>query len=300
MADSAIELSDVTIAYGARVVISEFSLKVPCGRVYGFVGPNGAGKTSTIRTILGLKRARHGEVRVLNHDVTRDRSVLRRVGSLIDPPSLYPHLSGAENVSVFAHYYRVSASDPACLLDTVGLAHAGKMRVREYSQGMKQRLGVALALVPQPDLVILDEPMNGLDPIGIAEFRDMVLGLSRRGKTVFLSSHLLDEVSRMATDVALISRGRLVYAGSMNGLTRTVSVCLIEASPRELAVYVLRSVGCEVSVAGEKLAVNTEVWSPSEISQLLASRGVVLNALIPDVQESLEDVFLRLTKGDPV
>ncbi|HXM57148.1 MAG TPA: ABC transporter ATP-binding protein, partial [Candidatus Dormibacteraeota bacterium] len=198
--------------YGSRQAVCDLDLEVRHGEVFGFLGPNGAGKTTTIRMALGLIRPTAGSVELLGRDVRRHRAeVLPRVGALVETPALYGYLSGRDNLRAFAYMLGgVPGGRLDEVLDVVGLADRQRDRVRSYSLGMKQRLGVATALLNDPDLLILDEPANGLDPAGIVEMRDLLRRLAGEGKTVFISSHVLAEVQQICDRVAIVDRGRLV------------------------------------------------------------------------------------------
>src|SRR5438045_174004 len=198
--------------YGARLAVDQLNLEVRRGEIFGFLGPNGAGKTTTIRMLLGLIAPTEGSVEILGGDVFAHRAeVLPRVGALIETPALYPFLSGRDNLRAFAHLLGGAPTGRLDdLLELVGLAGRPRTRVSAYSLGMKQRLAIAVALLNDPELLVLDEPANGLDPAGIVEMRDLLRRLAGAGKTVFVSSHVLAEVQQICERVAIIDRGRLV------------------------------------------------------------------------------------------
>ncbi|HLK98931.1 MAG TPA: ATP-binding cassette domain-containing protein [Myxococcaceae bacterium] len=203
----AIRAEGLTKAYGAHLAVKSLSLDVPAGSVFGFLGPNGAGKTTTIRMLLGLIRPTSGSATVLGVDVVRQRPKLSSlVGAIVEVPAFYPHLSGAENLRAMAlssgHALERTESDR--LLELVGLTRDGKVPVKKYSLGMKQRLGLAVALMGDPQVLFLDEPTNGLDPDGAREIRELIGSLRQAGRTLFVSSHLLQEVERFCTDVAIV------------------------------------------------------------------------------------------------
>lgn len=207
-----IETQSLTFAYNGTSVVNQVSLTVPAGQIYGFLGPNGAGKSTTIRLLLRLLRQKAGTVSIFGKDPDHHRhDVLGRIGALIEGPALYPNLSGRDNLEVTRLHRGVAKSRIDEVLDNVRLTADAKRPVRQYSMGMKQRLGLATALLSDPELLVLDEPVNGLDPEGIAEMRDTLIGLSRNhGKTIFLSSHLLAEVERTADWIGIIKKGELV------------------------------------------------------------------------------------------
>lgn len=216
----AIATRALTRRFGQVTAVDDLSLVVPRGSVYGFLGLNGAGKSTTIRMLLGLIRPTSGNAAVLGLTIPQDRlRALGRVGALVEAPTVYPHLTGTENLKVTLRLLGARRKEVSRVLEVVGLSNAAHRLVREYSTGMRQRLGLALALVGEPELLILDEPTNGLDPRGIQEVRELVYELPRRlGVTVFLSSHILAEVEQVANHVGIIHRGRLVVQGALEEL----------------------------------------------------------------------------------
>src|ERR1051325_9454199 len=213
MENPLIETRGLTRRFGAQLAVDTLNLSVPAAGVYGFLGPNGAGKTTAIRMLLGLIRPTAGEVCLFGQSLNgNQRSVLRRVGALVEAPSLYPHLTGRENLEVTRRLLGSDRNLVEVALATVKLTKDADRRVREYSLGMRQRLGLALALLNKPQLLILDEPTNGLDPAGIHEMRDLIRRFPAEfGVTVFLSSHLLSEVEQIASDIGIIHEGRLLF-----------------------------------------------------------------------------------------
>ncbi|PSL31456.1 ABC transporter ATP-binding protein [Dyadobacter jiangsuensis] len=206
--------------YGFRKdekILDDINLRVPQGSVYGFLGPNGAGKTTTLRLLLGLLRSENPNIRLLGRQMPGSRiDILRRTGSLIEQPSLYLHLTGLENLEVFRRAYECPASRVGEVLRITRLSDAAHKRTRAYSLGMKQRLGIAIALLHDPEVLIMDEPTNGLDPNGIIEIRELIRDLNRQeGKTVLVSSHLLTEVEKLATHVGIIHKGKLLFQGTL-------------------------------------------------------------------------------------
>ena len=219
--ETALRTINLTKQYGQRLAVNNLSLEVKRGEVFGFLGPNGAGKTTTIRMALGLITPTSGSVEILGKNViTRRAEILPRVGALIETPALYLYLSGRNNLrAIGSALGGVPEARIDAVLDLVGLAGRQKDRVRTYSLGMKQRLGIAMALLQEPDVLILDEPTNGMDPAGIVEMRDLVHSLANQGKTVFISSHLLSEVQQICTRVAIIDQGKLITESSVAELT---------------------------------------------------------------------------------
>src|SRR4051794_4480726 len=220
MATPTIETSGLTHHFGGQPVLQGIDLCVPAGAIYGFLGPNGAGKTTTLRLLLGLLRRQQGTVRIFGRALERDRlAILRRIGSSIETPSLYGQLTAAENLEVWRRLFRCERRRIGEVLELVGLAATGPKRADQFSLGMKQRLGLAVALLHEPSLLILDEPTNGLDPHGILEMRALFGTLNReRGITILVSSHILSEIERVVTHVGVIHRGTLRFQGTLDEL----------------------------------------------------------------------------------
>jgi|FLYL01.1.fsa_nt_gi ABC-2 type transport system ATP-binding protein len=290
----------LTKRFGQRLALDDLTLEITPGRVHGFLGPNGAGKTTAISLILGLLSPTRGHVELFGMDCrTHLTRALRRVGAVLENVAFYPHLSGRENLRICADISRVedrSAIDRS--LELVGMAARAKDKVRGYSMGMRQRLAVAAALLHDPELLILDEPTNGLDPAGIREFRDLIRRLAAGGKTVFVSSHLLAEVEQMCDEVAIINRGRLVMQGAVADITRRERRLRLVTTDNDRAADVLRALPWVTNVASEDAAllVDAPKERGAEISRALALAEVYLWEMAP-AETSLEDVFLELTRG---
>jgi ABC-2 type transport system ATP-binding protein len=283
---------------GSRTIqaVKDLNLEVRAGQVYGFLGPNGAGKTTTIRLLLGLIRPSQGAVRLYDRPVTRHHRVLGRVGAIVERAAFYEYLSGQKNLEVLA---RTGGSYDAlrieALLEQVGLAGRARQRVGGYSTGMKQRLGLAAALLHDPDLLILDEPTSGLDPAGIQEIRLFLRDLvDRQGKTVFLSSHLLGEVEQVCDRVAIIHRGELVGEGEMAGLLVGKSQLRVEASPLDGAAEVLRQ-SWPISMDRQRLAVHARSQEAPRIVRRLVDQGIDVYQ-VTSQRQSLESFFLHVTQ----
>ena len=298
-----LELADISKTYGRRggavKAVRDVSLSVGAGEVYGFLGPNGAGKSTTIRMLLGLIAPSAGVVRLFGRDLRTDPAVLRRVGSLVDGGNFYPFLSGRRNLEVLARTHGGGAERIEALLDQVGLARDAKRKVKGYSTGMRQRLGVAGALLTDPDIVILDEPVNGLDAAGIQEMRSLIRSLAAdHGKTVFLSSHLLNEVQQVCDRVAIIHKGEVVRESTVAGLLHQEARGLrIEAAPLDSAEAALAG-GWAVERSGDALLVAATRAETPELVNRLVGAGVDIFSLAP-VHSSLEDVFLAITAEEP-
>src|ERR1039458_9971346 len=214
--EPAVVTEGLTKRFGERVAVDRIDIELPAGVVSGFVGPNGAGKTTTIQMLLGLMRPTSGTAQVLGHPISEPAAYLARVGALIESPSFYPTLSGRRNLEVLTRLGRLDRHRVAGVLELVELTDRAGDLVRSYSLGIKQRLGVAVALLPDPELVILDEPTNGLDPAGIREIRSLLRSLTDRGITVFVSSHLLSEIEAICDHLVMIESGRIAFQGSID------------------------------------------------------------------------------------
>ena len=296
-----IALTDLSKTYGRRgrgvQAVRHVTLSVQPGEVYGFLGPNGAGKSTTIRMLLGLIAPSGGSVRLFGEELAGNSAVLRRVGSLVDGGAFYPFLSGRRNLEVLARTHGGGEERIEMLLDQVGLARDAKRKVKGYSTGMRQRLGVAAALLNDPDLVILDEPVNGLDAAGIQEMRGLVRSLAAdRGKTVFLSSHLLHEVQQICDRVAIISNGEIVRESTIDDLLRHEEGLRVEATPPDVAEAALAT-RWAVRRDGEALIVAAPASEAPEVVRRLVGAGADLFRISPD-QRNLEEVFLSITQPE--
>jgi ABC-2 type transport system ATP-binding protein len=285
-------------AYGGRMVVDHLDLTLRRGEILGFLGPNGAGKTTTIRMALNLVRPSAGTVRLLGHDVWRDpRRVLPRVGALVEAPALYPNLSGLDNLRAFAA--AVGGARPRTtqrLLEVVGLTERQHDHVRTYSLGMKQRLSVAIALLNDPDLLLLDEPANGLDPLGIAEIRDLMARLAAEGHAIFLCSHVLREVEAICTRVAIVDRGRLVHEGTVEEvLGGTGEFWLQVYEPAQvLALLQAQEWGRTARLHEGRVVTPSPTGEGRDLCAFLAAAGHPPDAL-DRLRPDLEEVFLRVT-----
>lgn len=285
----------LTKRYAHANVVDEVDLCVQEGTVYGFLGPNGAGKSTTIKLILGLVQPTSGDVELLGEDVRQTRRMLTRVGSMIEGPAFVPRLTGRENVALVADYLGAPSANVARCLDTVGLGDAADRRSGDYSLGMKQRLGIAIALVGSPRLLVLDEPTNGLDPAGVVEIRQLITRLAREhGITVMVSSHILHEIEQMADDVGIIQHGRLRYQGTLAGLDDHGQFVLRVSDPHR-ALGTLQTIGLRMGlVNGELVAPFVEDRQIALAVRTLASSGYDVYR-VEHRRRSLEETFLRLT-----
>jgi ABC-2 type transport system ATP-binding protein len=282
---------------GTVRAVDGLDLHVPEGGVFGFLGPNGAGKTTTIRCLLGLVRPSSGRVSMLGRDVRlRLPDVIARVGSIVETPALFPRFSGRRNLEILARLQNISPSRIDASLERVGLSERSGDTVRTYSLGMKQRLGIAAALLKDPALLILDEPANGLDPAGIVEVRELLRSLGADGRTVFVSSHILPEVQHVADQVAILANGRVVASGPVRDvLASRVSEGLV-VKVRDLAAGrgALERAGFAVAVASDSLTVHTDPKDAERVSMVLGREGLWVSELRA-VEADLEKVFLELT-----
>ncbi|QBD77170.1 ABC transporter ATP-binding protein [Ktedonosporobacter rubrisoli] len=294
-----IRLSNVSRYYGKRLAVNQLNLEVRRGDIFGFLGPNGAGKTTTIRMIFGLISPHAGRIEILGKESVRYRTqVLPRVGALIETPTLYPYLSGRDNLEAIAAVLGGLPSQHIDhVLELVGLHGRQKDRVRTYSLGMKQRLGVAIALLHDPDIVVLDEPANGLDPAGIVEMRDLMYQLAARGKTVFLSSHILSEIQQICSRVAVINRGQLLTEAAVEDLTRGTGEFLVKVEEpiRALALLHDQPWGRKARL-DEHGALITPAPNKrgSDLSTFLVKSGFAPETLASVILD-LESVFLTMT-----
>ena len=284
-----------------RVVLNQVSLAVPEGSVYGFCGPNGAGKTTTMKLLLGLLKPTAGEIRLFGEPMNqRNRlELLRHTGSLIESPSCYGHLSGQENLEIAADLKGVPKRDIDRVLDIVGLTEDRKRLVKQYSLGMRQRLGIAQALLGSPRLLILDEPTNGLDPAGIQEMRDLIRSMPEQyGATVMISSHLLDEMERMTDHVGILNRGRLLFQGPLSELRRHSQG---EVSLRILYPDKAVSLSKEAAL-GKDGTFRLPAMSDAELAVLTQRLGQEGAGVVElrRLTKSLEELFLSMTEGETV
>lgn len=294
-----IQTETLSRSFGSQQVVRSLDLNVPQGSVYAFLGPNGAGKSTTIRLLLGLLRPSSGSIHLFGHSlVTHRLAILRRLGSLVEMPSLYPHLTATENLGIPARLLERSRTDISRVLDVVGLSGVGAKQVGKFSLGMKQRLGLAAALLAQPELLILDEPTNGLDPAGIHEVRQLLRSMpTQHGVTVFLSSHLLSEVEQLATHVGMLSQGELVFQGPVAMLAerRQSRLRLLVDRPDEAAVR-LTTRGWDTTRDGDTLL--TSATAPAAaINRFLVENGFDVHQLAHET-DSLEQLFLGMTHSE--
>ncbi|TMD29319.1 MAG: ABC transporter ATP-binding protein [Chloroflexi bacterium] len=299
--DIVLRTNNLTKQYGKRIAVKNLNLEVRRGEIMGFLGPNGAGKTTTIRMALGLIAPTTGSVEILGQEVaTHGSRILPRVGALVETPALYLYMSGRNNLRAVASVLGgVPASRIDAVLDLVGLRARQKDRVRTYSLGMKQRLGVAIALLQDPDLLILDEPANGLDPAGIVEMRDLMHRLTAEGKTVFISSHLLTEVQQICTRVSIINLGELVKVSTIEDLISGHGefVVTLERAQEALALVKAQPWGKNARLDARGALVTTAPGKRGrDLNLFLVDAGFAPETIAQSTQD-LEQVFLELTNS---
>jgi ABC-2 type transport system ATP-binding protein len=301
--DLAVDASGLTKRFGDRTVVDALDLSIPRGSVCGFVGPNGAGKTTTIRMLLGLIQPSAGTGTVLGGDLRSPQSYLHKVGALIESPAFYPQLSGKDNLLALARLGGINPSIIATVLDRVGLLQRSVDSYRRYSLGMKQRLGIAAALLSSPELLILDEPTNGLDPAGIVEMRDLIRSLADEGMTVFVSSHLLAEIEHICDRLVMINNGHTVFQGEVAGLraTRGNELLLRPEAASDLAplVALVEQGGFTARVEDaawgvEVLVVEAGQHQAAGLNRMAMDAGICL-VHISERARSLEEAFFELT-----
>jgi ABC-type multidrug transport system ATPase subunit len=293
--DTVVRTHELTKRYGDRLAADGVSMTVRRGEVYGFLGPNGAGKTTTLRMVLGLIRPTSGSAQVLGSSAgTAD--VNARIGALVEGPGFYPYLSGRDNLRVMTRYRGLPESVADEALARVDLADRGGDKFKSYSLGMKQRLGVASALMGDPDLVVLDEPTNGLDPAGMQDMRRLIVELARAGQTVLLSSHLLDEVQEICDRVGVINNGVLLKESTVSDLRGGASLAVRgEPVDRALAVAMAMAGDDAVHLDGERMLIDLTPDRAPELVRELVAGGVQVDE-VGSVERTLEEVFFEMTR----
>lgn len=297
-ATAIVQTQNLSKIYGAIHGVHKVNLLVQEGEIYGFLGPNGAGKTTTLKMLLGLIKPSGGTIKIFGRSFSKYRSyILQHTGSLIESPSYYGHLTGLENMKVMQRLRNVSDKNVHEALRIVRLDKHKHKKVEQYSLGMKQRLGIAMALLSFPKLLILDEPTNGLDPAGIGEIRELIKSLpARYGITVLLSSNLLSEIEQIATSVGIIDKGNLLFQGSMASLReKSKTSIFIKTGNNAKAEQLLFTKGYDSALSGNRLELdNLEDTEVAEINRLLVKHDIPV-IRIEEQKKSLEDIFLELT-----
>jgi lantibiotic transport system ATP-binding protein len=300
MAEMVISTESLSYWFGKQQILDAVSLRVPKGAVYGFLGPNGAGKTTTIKILLSLLQSAPKNIFLFGKELSGNRiGILSRIGSLIEQPAIYTHLTGRENLKNRALLLRISKTKVEEILTLVGLAEAANKKAGNYSLGMKQRLGIGLALLNDPELLVLDEPTNGLDPNGIIEVRNLVRKLAaEHGKTIFISSHLLSEVEKMATHVGIINRGKLLFQGTIEELQslNQPHINVLVDDPAGAAITLLNQ-GVTANIESDILQIPyTSDSQMGGVNTLLVQSGYTVYS-IHNEKKDLEHLFLNITQN---
>lgn len=296
-----VETKHLTKSFGKEKAVSNLEMKIPKGEIYGFLGPNGAGKTTTIRMLLGLMRPTSGSVQLFGKDMKNNRiEILKNVGSLVENPSYYPHLTAKENLEASRKILNVPKKRIDEVLQQVRLHGVANKKVKGYSLGMKQRLGIAAAMLHQPELLILDEPTNGLDPSGIIEMRQLIQSLPKEyGMTVLISSHLLSEIDQMATRVGVVSKGKMIFQDSIETMRKFAQASIqVKVNDNEAAWRSLLANGQKADLGEESVTLQ-----PEDDEQVAASiRYLVQQGFsiyrVQEKKRSLENIFLEMTKEE--
>jgi ABC-2 type transport system ATP-binding protein len=300
MSNTAISVTDLSKKYGERMAVSHATFEVPLGTICGFVGPNGSGKTTTMRMLLGLITPTGGTGEILGESIKHPERYLPRVGAMIEGPAFYPALSGKENLNYLATLGGFSTDRVQHLLDQVGLGDRAKSKYKTYSLGMKQRLGIAAALLPNPKVLILDEPTNGLDPEGIQEVRDLLKKLASNGTTVFVSSHLLSELELISEYIVMLRKGEVVFAGTMKELLlQQQPIILVKTenlADLNKIVEMAQADGHHATIRSEVAHIEGPAEWAGTLNRRAFEAGIVLTQLAPQLP-NLEETFFEMT-GD--
>jgi ABC-2 type transport system ATP-binding protein len=297
----AISVSNLSKRYGDVLAVNNASFEVPLGTICGFVGPNGSGKTTTIRMLLGLIKPSSGTGSIIGNSIGHPEKYLKEVGAMIEGPAFYPALSGLENLKVLAKLGGIPLERCQELLNLVELGERGGDKYKTYSLGMKQRLGIAAALLPNPKLLILDEPTNGLDPAGIQEVRDLLEKLSSDGVTVFVSSHLLSELEMISKHLVMLRKGEVIFSGPIQELLHRNKPTIIakpsSQSSLPFLAEIINRTGHKAVIEDDHVRVDADETFAITLNKLAFESGVVLAQLTP-VRASLEETFFKLTGGE--
>lgn len=300
MGNYAIETVGLNFNFGNQTIVKDLSLQVPKGSIYGFLGPNGAGKTTTIKILLNLLKSPSDQVFIFGKEINSNRiAILKRVGALVEQPAIYGHLTGKENLINRCILLGIKKTKAVEMLALVGLTDAANKKASKYSLGMKQRLGIAQALISDPELLLLDEPTNGLDPNGIIEVRNLMIELAtKHQKTILVSSHLLAEIERTATHVGIINKGQLLFQGTIDELHQLSKPMLeIEVNNIGNASAFIAKAGYEIiNQTDKKITVPfTSAQKSGELNTLLVQNGFTVSSLYQQ-RKDLENLFLDITK----
>ena len=299
--ESVISAENLTKKYGNLVAVDHVTFDIPSGAITGFVGPNGAGKTTTIRMLLGLVRPSDGSARILEHSISEPATYLPYVEAMIEGPAFYPALSGRENLRVLARLGNFPYERVEKLLDLVGLADRADSKFKTYSLGMKQRLGIAAALLPDPKVLILDEPVNGLDPAGIHEVRNLLRSLADAGISIFVSSHILSELEVIADHLVIVDQGKVRFQGATKDLlaAHKPRLTVKGSSPSDLKVLsaLVTEAGYSYEIEDQMLVISAPESFAPEINKRAFERGITLS-LLQVTLPTLEESFFEITGGE--
>jgi ABC-type multidrug transport system ATPase subunit len=298
-----IETSNLTHTFSENeIVLDNINLCVPEGSIYGFLGPNGAGKTTTLRLVLGLLKKQHGAIRIFNKAFEENRiEILQQTGSLIESPSFYAHLTAVENLALLQKIYQCPKERISEVLEIVGLSQTGKKKAGKFSLGMKQRLSIAIALLHNPSLLILDEPTNGLDPNGIIEIRELLKKINAEKKvTIVISSHLLAEIERLVTHVGIINKGKLLFQGTLEELHQKQTqgaFIAVETNANAKAAQLINTTQVNAIIQnGQVILPHVEKEVIAGLNKKLVENNIEVYSITP-VKNDLESIFMDLTKN---
>lgn len=299
MSKSIIKVNNLSKKYKNFTAVNKLDLDVKENSIYAFLGPNGAGKTTTIRMLLGLIKKSEGEIEIFGKSLdTNKEEILSNIGSLVEGPSFYPNLTAKENLKIFSLLKNADESEIERVLQQVNLYNVKDKAVKHYSLGMKQRLGIGIALLGNPKILILDEPTNGLDPAGMHEVRDLIIKLAKdEGKTIFISSHILREIELIATHCGIIKNGNLKFQGTIDELKALSKPNLkVKSFNSDKAVNILKENNIKFELKNNTVIINNNRYKPSEINKALVDGGAEVYYLC-EKKLDLEDIFLDITEG---
>ncbi len=298
-----ITLKDVTKKYGKFTAVDNLNLEIEEGDSFGFLGPNGAGKTTTILMAVGILRPTYGEIKVFDKDIRREIEIKKRIGVVSEQQYLYNDMTAFEYLNFFAELYDVDSDRVNEILDYMRLSDVKNKLLKEYSKGMRQKISVARAVLHDPDILILDEPAYGLDPKGVKEVRDLILTEKKKGKTIFISSHILTEIEKVCDNVGIIDKGKLVFEGKMDELKRKVSggrriyIELYKITKKIADNLKKLSFVQDISIEGNIIQITTEEDKRKEISEIITESGGIIIGMHEE-SVSLEDAFLRVIENE--
>lgn len=299
--ENILETKDLSFGFRKQNILNKVNLNVPQGSIYGYLGKNGAGKSTTIRLLLGLLKPPKGSIYFFGKEFNTERTdILSQVGNLIESPSYYANLTTYENLNYLNILLKCDKERVEEVIDLVSLRNARNKKIKHFSTGMKQRLGIAMAILHNPELIILDEPLNGLDPEGVHDMRELILSLQRQGKTILLSSHILSEVEKVCTHIGILDKGHLIYQGQTDKLLADVYRKIqLKVNNPQLASDLLtpKLFACETDRNGQLVVAIENDERHNEIIRLLSANGIDIYSVKP-LDTDLESVFLTLTKNN--